>query len=212
MEYFTVVLRTFIFYIIITLVYRFMGKREVGELGIIDLIVSILIAELAAMSIENYKASLFISVFPILLLVILQIVFAKISLNNSKIRDVFDGKPSVIINKGKVNFKEMIKQRYNLDDLLSQLREKSIRNIDEVDYAVLENNGKLSVFRKNKGSDFPLPVILDGTIQEDILKQLNKNKLYIENILKKEKIKLDNIFYAFFKNDKLFIIKNSDLQ
>ena len=90
MEYFIVVLRTFIFYIIITLVYRFMGKREVGELGMVDFIVSILIAELAAMSIDKYEDSIWLSIFPIMFLVLLQIILAKISLKNNKIRNLFD--------------------------------------------------------------------------------------------------------------------------
>ena len=84
-------------------------------------------------------------------LVLLQIILAKISLKNNKIRNLFDGKPSIIINRGKVNFKEMVKQRYNLDDLLTQLREKQIRSIEEVDYAILETSGRLSVFIKGTG-------------------------------------------------------------
>jgi len=130
MEILTVVFRTLLFYIIIALVYRFMGKREIGELSIMDLIVSILIAELAAMSIDKYKDSIFITIIPIIALVIVQIVVAKISLKNAKTREVIEGEPSVIINRGKVNFEEMLKQRYNLDDLLTQLRGESVKSID----------------------------------------------------------------------------------
>lgn len=150
MEYITVITRTILFYILITVVYRFMGKREIGELGIVDLIVSILIAELAAISIDNLEDSVFLSIIPILLLVGIQMGMAQISLKNSKIRNVFDGEPSVMINRGKVNFQEMVNQRYNLDDLLTQLREKGIKSIEEVDYAILETSGKLSVFPKEK--------------------------------------------------------------
>ena len=92
-----------------------MGKREVGELSIMDLIVSIFIAELAAISIDNYQENVFISIVPIIALVIIQLVISRISLKNSKIRSVLDGNPSIIIERGKVNFKEMLKQRYNLD-------------------------------------------------------------------------------------------------
>lgn len=176
MEYVTVVIRTLLFYALITIVYRFMGKREIGELGIVDLIVSILIAELAAISIDNLEDSIFLSIIPILLLVGVQIGMAKVSLKSGKIRNVFDGEPSVMINRGKVNFKEMVKQRYNLDDLLTQLREKQIKSIEEVDYAILETSGRLSVFPKDKSKnhDYPLAIILDGTIQEDTLNQLQK--------------------------------------
>ena len=150
MDYLIVLSRTLLFYIIITIIYRFMGKREIGQLGIVDLIVSILIAELAAISIDNREESVFLSILPIVLLVVIQVGMSYISLKSSKIRNAFDGNPSVIINNGRLNFNEMVRQRYNLEDLLTQLRDKNIRSIEEVDYAVLETSGKLSVFRKEK--------------------------------------------------------------
>lgn len=213
MNYITVIFRTVFFYILITIVYRFMGKREVGELGIVDLIVSILIAELAAISIDNLEDSIFLSIIPILLLVGIQIWLAKISLKSNKIRNVFDGEPAVIINRGKVNFNQMVKQRYNLDDLLTQLREKGMRSIEEVDYAILETNGRLSVFprEKNKHHDYPLAIILDGQIQEDTLKQIQKSKKWLLDTLEQEQVALGNVFYGFYREKQLYIIKNSDL-
>lgn len=213
MEYITVITRTILFYILITIVYRFMGKREIGELGIVDLIVSILIAELAAISIDNLEDSIFLSVIPIILLVGIQIGMAKLSLRYGKIRNIFDGEPSVMINRGKVNFKEMVRQRYNLDDLLTQLREKGIKSIEEVDYAILETSGRLSVFPKDKSKnrDYPLAVILDGTIQEDTLQQLQKSKKWLLDMLVKERVELQDIFYGFYRERQLFIIRNSDL-
>lgn len=212
MDYLIVLLKTFLFYWVIVIVYRFMGKREVGELGIVDLIVSVLIAELAAISIENYKQDLLLSLLPLLLLVVLQILIAKVSLKSSKIRTILDGNPSVIIDNGKVNFKEMIKQRYNLEDLLTQLRAREVKSIEEVEYAILETSGKLSVFRKAAVTNgpYPLPIILDGKIQQDTLKSLKKNEAWLNSLLKTKKVKLDDVFYAFYKDKQLFIIKNSD--
>ena len=108
----------------------------------------------------------------------------------------------------------MIEQRYTLDDLLLQLREKDIRSIDEIDYAVLEINGKLSVFKKDDKKDkdtFPLPIILDGEVQFDNLYQMKKNKSWLLNILLDKNLKVEDIFYAFCKGNELFIIKNSDV-
>ena len=214
MDYLIVLFRTTLFYIIITIIYRFMGKREIGQLGMVDLIVSILIAELAAMSIENRNENIFLSILPIALLVIIQIGMSYISLKNSKIRNLFDGNPSVIINKGKINFKEMVEQRYNIDDLLTQLREKHIRSIEEVDYAVLETSGKLSVFKKDNKlfGEYPMPLILDGEIDQDTLRQINKTEEWLTNQLKKENVSLEDIFYAFYRNKKLFLIKEEDLR
>lgn len=213
MDYLIVLERTFIFYIIITMLYRFMGKREVGQLGIVDLIVSILIAELAAISIDNRNESIFLSIIPIVVLVLIQIGMSYISLKKEKIRVLFDGTPSVMINRGIVNFKEMLRQRYNIDDLLTQLREQHIRTIEEVDYAILEPSGKLSVFKKkdNQFGEYPLPLILDGIIQEETLKQINKTEKWLNKTLTEEGVTLKDVFYGFYKDKSLFLIKQNDL-
>ncbi len=211
MEVLIVLARTLLFYIIITIVYRFMGKREVGELSIMDLIVSILIAELAAIAIDKYKSSLLVTIVPIMVLVIVQIIVAKISLKSPKFREKIEGEPSVIINRGKVNFKEMLQQRYNLDDLLTQLREQSIKSIEEVDYAILETSGHLSVFKKDDDSNYPLPVILDGKVQEETLVQIKKDREWLDQVLEENKTTIKDVFYAFYKNKDLFIIKDKDV-
>ena len=214
MDLFLIFIRTLFFYFLIFIVYRLMGKREVGQLGIIDLIVSILIAELAAISIENYDNNIFRSIIPILTLLLLQVTLAFLSLKIPKFRIFLDGNPSIMIQNGKVNYKEMLKQKYNLDDLLVQLREQGYRSIEEIEYAILETSGTLSVFPYNKikkKSPLPLPVIIDSHIQIDTLKRLNKDKHWLNNILVKKNIKLEEIFYAFYKDNNLFIIKHKDL-
>lgn len=213
MDYFIVFLRTIFFYFVIFVIYRIMGKREVGQLGIIDLIVSILIAELVVISIENYKDSVWYSLVPIITLTVLQVILALITMNAPKIRNFLDGNPSVIIKNGILNYKEMVKQKYNLDDLLVQLREKGYRSIEEIEYAILENNGSLSVFPSSKNkTPFPFPIIVDGEIQEDTVKNLHKNNNWVINMLKKKEINISDVFYAFYKDKSIFIIKNSDLK
>ena len=211
MDYLIVIFRTCFYYILINIVYRFMGKREVGKLSMVDFVVSILIAELVAMSIDKINQSIWLAIFPILVLVIIEVIISKITIKSNKVRNILDGNPSVIINKGKLNFKEMIKQRYNLDDLLSQLRDKSISSLDEVDYAILENNGRLSVFEKGKSNNYPLPIILDGHIEKDTLKLIGKDKYWLNRTLRKEKVELNDIFYGFYKEEKIYIIKKKEL-
>ena len=212
MKYWIISYRSIIFYSLIVMVYRMMGKREIGELSIVDLIVSLFIAELVAISIENYQESIFLSIFPILILVGLQLLTAKISLKSKKIRDVIDGKPSVIINRGKVNFQEMKRLRYNVDDLLCQLRNASIKSLSDVDYAILENNGKLSIFPKDETKDYPLPVILNGKIEKDVLIEINKTEEWLKKELETKNIKIDNIFYGFYQNNNLFIIEKDKIK
>ena len=214
MNYVNVVFRCLLFYCIIAVAYRFMGKREVGELSVMDLIVSIFIAELAAISIENYKDNIFLSILPIVALVIVQFLIARISLENEDIRNTIEGEVSVIINRGKVNFEEMLKQRYNLDDLLTQLRAQGVKSIEEVDYEILETSGKLSVFKKSDDKDrvYPLPIILDGKIQEDTLIQIKKDEAWLKERLKEENYDLEEIFYGFYQKNRLFLIKREDIK
>lgn len=212
MEFLLIFVRTLFFYFFIFVVYRIMGKREVGQLGIIDLIVSILIAELVMISIENYDNNMLMSIVPILTLLVLQVSLAFFALRCPRFRIFLEGNPSVIIKDGKVNYNEMIKQKYNLDDLMVQLREKGYMSIGEVSYAILESNGTLSVFPNNKRkNDLPLPLILDSKIQNDALKLMGKDENWVLNILGKKKIKLDDVFYAFYKGHNLFIIKYDEL-
>lgn len=214
MEYVVVIIRSILFYIIITLAYRFMGKREVGELSVMDFIVSLFIAELAAISIENYKDDMLLSILPIVTLVLVQLCVAYISLKVTGVRKTVDGEVSVIINRGKINFEEMLKQRYNLDDLLTQLRAQSIKSIEEVDYAILETSGKLSVFKRNDDPDrtYPLPVILDGKVQEDVLIQIRKDISWLNRKLDEENFKLEDIFYGFYQKNRLFLIKRENIK
>ena len=132
-------------YFFIIFVYRLMGKKEVGQLSIVDLIVSILIAELIALSIQEDEKSLLISVIPILVLVGVQILISYISLKNDKVRNIIDGKPTLIIKNGKLNFTEMSKLRYTLDDLLTQLRLQGVKSIDNVNVGDTTYSENISV-------------------------------------------------------------------
>ena len=213
MELFNVMFRTLFFYFFITLAYRIMGKREVGQLGIIDLIVSILIAELVAISIENINDSIFLTIAPITLLVVLELLLAYISIKSRTFRTIFGGKPSLIIVNGKINYHEMVKQRYSMDDLLLSLRQKEIRNVEDVEYAFLEPNGKLSIFKYNFfkiKSAYPMPLIVDGTIQDKALKYIHKTKVWLERELEKKKLNVKDVFYAFYKGGKIYLVKRDE--
>lgn len=215
MELFTVLFRTLFFYFFVLVAYRLMGKREIGQLGVIDLIVSILIAELVAISIEETENSIYLTIIPIAVLVLLEIVFAYISIKSRKFRNVFDGKPSLIIANGKINYKEMIKQRYSLDDLLISLRMQGIKELDMVEYAFLEPNGQLSIFKYNLfklRSSYPMPLILDGSIQKKALKHIHKSEIWLKNELSNKNLTYKDVFYAFYKNKKIYIIKKSDVK
>ena len=122
------------------------------------------------------------------------------------------GKPSVLIQNGKIKYKELLKNRYSLDDLLLELRQKSIKSISDVEYAVLEPNGKLSIFKYNllkTKSDYPMPLIVDSAIQDDTLKYLKKDKEWLIDKIHKKGILLNDVFYCFYKNNKIYIINKN---
>lgn len=212
MQLFMVVFRTVFFYFFITFVYRIMGKREVGQLGIIDLIVSILIAELVAISIEKTNQSIVLTIVPIFIIVLIEIGLAYLSIKSRRFRNIIQGKPAMIICDGKINYHELINQRYNLDDLLINLRQNRVKSIEEVEYAFLENNGKLSIFTYSDNLNkkiFPLPIIVDGKIEDKYLNKTPYSSKQLLSLISNNNLELDNIFYAFFQDKKIFIIEKN---
>jgi len=211
---FTTIFRTVFFYFFVMLGYRLMGKREVGQLGVTDLIISLMLAELCVISIENTEDSIWLTIVPIMILVGIQISLGYISLKSRGWRTFFSGKTSLIINHGVINYKEMIKQRYCIDDLLLALRQQSIKSIEEVEYAFLESNGKLSIFKYNclkLPSNYPLPIIVDGVIQKEALREIKKSVIWLKLYLQRQELTSDQVFYAFYKNYKVYIIQYSQL-
>ncbi|MFC7681305.1 YetF domain-containing protein [Paenibacillus sp. GCM10028914] len=127
---------------------RIMGKREIGKLSIFDLVISIMIAEMAVFVLEDVNKPLLDGLIPIAVLVTIQVGLAYLGLKSRRVRLLADGKPSIIIAKGNLNRKEMSKLRYNLDDLMQQLRGKDISSLADVEFAILETSGQLTVIPK----------------------------------------------------------------
>ena len=208
-DIFNAMFRTVFFYFLVVIAYRIMGKREISQLQVIDLIVSLLMAELIAISIENINDPMYLAIFPICMLVLLEVVLGKISIKSKKFNEMMTGKPSLLIENGKIKFKELMKNRYTLNDLLLELRQNSIKSISDVEYAVLESNGKLSVFKYNilkSKSDYPLPLIIEGDIQEETLENLKKSKDWLVNKIHNKGMLVNDVFYCFYKNNKIYII------
>ncbi|WP_096201429.1 DUF421 domain-containing protein [Bacillus sp. FJAT-45350] len=214
MEYSTIILRTILIYFIILFVLRFMGKREIGELTVLDFVVSIMIAELAVVSIEDTRIPMLHTIVPIVVLSVIQICLAFVSLKSEKLRKLVDGKPSVIISQGKIDEHEMRKQRYNFDDLLIQLRQNKISKVSDVEFAILEPSGELSVIEKNKdGSkkELPMPLILDGHIQKEHLEKINQTELWLRQELRKLGYRdVKKISYCAYHDNNTFFVDIKD--
>lgn len=185
-DVFIIILRTILLYGIILVIFRMMGKREIGELSILDLVVFIMIGEMAVIAIEQHEDPILHTIIPMTTLLIIQVGMAYLSLKSRKLRHLVDGKATIIIHNGKINEKEMKKHRYNYDDLLTQLRQKDVNNIADVEFAILETSGSLSVFKKddNKKVTLTIPLIMDGKIQYGALEETNKSEEWLLNELK----------------------------
>lgn len=208
-QYLVIIFRTVILYVLILLILRIMGKKELGQLSTIDFVVSIMLAEMAVLSIEKPDTPILINIVPMVLLMLIQIGMSIATLKSKKLRDLVDGRPSIIINKGEIDEEAMRKHRYNLDDLLLQLRGKDIRNITDVEFAILETTGELSVLKKPKKKNsgtMTFPLIVDGEIQQEGLNHINQTEAWLhKELLKRGYYDVKEISFCSWENGNFFI-------
>ncbi|AVX20947.1 MAG: DUF421 domain-containing protein [Bacillota bacterium] len=195
-----VVLRAIFVYIFILVMVRLMGKREVGQLSTFDIVVFIVLAELAAIPMEYYQKPLLPSLVPILVVVLLEIITSYLALKFPVFRKLMDGQPSIVVANGQPVIEEMKRLRYSLDDLMAQLREKGFTSPAEVEFAVLETSGKLSVIPKSQNrpvtpadlslatsyEGLPIPLIKDGIVQKHNLGQIGLSENWLVGELQKQ--------------------------
>ncbi|AXK20088.1 DUF421 domain-containing protein [Bacillus toyonensis] len=213
MEWVSIIGRTMLLYIIILIIFRLMGKREIGELSVLDLVVFIMLGEMAVVAIENTDKSLWHQLVPMIFLMCIQIILSVISLKFQRFRHLIEGEPAILINAGKIDEKKMRKQRYNIDDLMMQLREQGVGDVRDVEYAILEPSGKLSVFQKQKSKKskndtpiFTLPLIIDGEIQSNHLQMIeHTDEWLIEKLKNLGYNDITQILYCSFQNGQFFV-------
>lgn len=201
---FSVIYKCLIVYFILFISLRFMGKREIGQVSLFDFAIILVIADILVIGIEEDNEHFLYYLIVTIVLAIIQRLLAFILLKFKKLRKFLDGKESVLIYDGKLNVKEMRKQRYNMDDLITQLRINSVASIKEVKYLILENNGKVSIFKYQDNPKNPFPLIVSGKIEEDNMKLLGLNIHWIKKKL--QGIKIKEVYYASLENDELYVV------
>lgn len=207
-SYFELMVKCIIVYFVIILALRLMGKREVGELSVIDVVIYLVMSELLAISITDTKASIFRSLIPITILALMQIGISWILLKNKYIRDLFDGKAVILIENGHIDQSVMRRERYSIDDLMSQIHSKDLSSPAEVAFAILENNGTLSILPKNSCRvRYPQPLISDGKINKMALQHIGKNEEWLQQQVKRQGTIIKDVFLCLYQKDGLFIIK-----
>ena len=214
------IIRTFIMYIFVIVAVRLMGKRQVGDLSPGELVITILISETASIPIGDTSTPLINGIFPVIVLVCLELITAHFMLKSNKLRSLLTGKPIIIIKDGKIIEKEMAKVRFSLEDLMTELHQNGIFYIENVSYAIVETNGKISILPKPEqlpvvvndiGKTQPnggLPVIAvsDGDICEDSISLCGLNKDWVLKTLKNDKTKLSEVFLMTVDKSKSYYI------
>lgn len=213
-EYLIIGLKTILFLSIILVIIRIMGKKELGELNVFDIIVSFMISEIFSNAIAEPDTNIFLAILPIFIIFFVQLCISYVGLKSKKIRDVIESKPTLIIEDGVILYNEMKKQRYNISDLLQQVREEGIDDISDIRYAILESNGGLSIIKKSDSKlKYPFPLISDGKVIDEVKENLKISDDWLSDKLKEKKLdSLEDIFIGFISinNDLLIFSKKFD--
>lgn len=206
-----IILKCLIVYFVLFVCLRFMGKREIGQVNLFDFSIILVIADILVIGIEEDNENFIHYLIVAAVLGVVQRAIALLLLKVKKLRKFFDGKESILIYDGKLNVKEMRKQRYNMDDLITQLRLNSVSSLKEVKYLVLENNGNISVFKYKDCPSNPFPLIVSGKVEEDNMKMLGLSIYWLKKKLNGTRIK--DVYYACLEQNELYVVpilKNED--
>ncbi len=190
--------RTIIIYLFLVLAMKLGGKRQVGELQISELVTALLLSEIASIPIGHDDIPLSFAVIPVLTLICLEVISAFVATKSQALKKALGGTPSVIINKGKLDIEALAKLPMGVEEFISEARLKGIADISDLEYAILESNGKLAVFEKAKDGEketgIAHAVIVDGSISQNSLDQIGMSKAQLDSRLKSKNTELENVF------------------
>lgn len=214
------IIRTVILFVVVVIGLRLMGKRQIGQLQPYELVIVIMLSAIAAVPMGNTGIPLISGLFPILTLLVAQVALSYVSLKSERARGIICGTPSVLIENGRIIEKELARLRYNINDLLEQLRSKDMPNIGDVEFAILETSGQLSVIPKSQRrpivpadldlttnyEGLPVTLIIDGYVFQKNLHRINLDHSWLESELKKFGVNntRDVLFASIDTEGKLF--------
>ena len=202
-----------------------MGKRQLGELEVSELVSTLLLSNIASLPITDPQIPLIYAIIPIVTITTFEIILSVVLIKIPKIKHLVSPNPSVLINKGKVSKTEMRNSRISIDELFSELRQQGISDLDDVEYAILEENGKLTVIKKKSATEVTLKdlnisskedgiphiIIADGHIDAVGLKKTGKDREWLKNYLSKKALSPKDVYIMTINDeDKIKIIKKKD--
>lgn len=194
--------RTILLYSVVLIVMRGMGKREISQLQPFELVISIMIADLATLPMADPGISILHGIIPILVLLMMHILISIMNLKSLKFREIVCGKPKILVNRGKIDEKAMLKENLTINELQERLRINNIFNLEDVEYAILETSGQITVIPKpekrnptleelNINAEYvgiPYDLVIDGKVMTENLKKLGKDYNWLKKQVEKFKI------------------------
>ena len=202
--------RAILLYILVLIVMRLMGKREIGQLQPFELAISIMIADLASIPMTDSGVPITNGIIPILGLLVMHLLISLINMKSIKAREIICGRPTILVYRGKINEKALKKERFTINELEERLRGNNIFNFGDVEYAILETSGQVSVIQKPEKrntipEDFnitpeyegiPYDLIIDGKIMHQNLKALGKDSEWLKKQVQKFKMQTNDVLVA----------------
>ena len=203
----TVFIRTFLIYLMVTGCMRLMGKRQIGQLEVSELVTTLLLSEIATLPIENPDIPVLHAVVPIVTLLTLEVSMSILLSHCPRLRRKIEAPPSMLICQGRLDQRELLRNRLSCEEVVAGLRQQGVSDPEEVDYAILEKNGQLSVILKEPyrpatvkdaglsvGHEGMMHVIVsDGVVNEYNLRLLGKDGKWLDGVLQKKKARLDDV-------------------
>ena len=205
----TVLIRTVIIYFLFMISIRLMGKRQVGELELSELVTTFMISELVLNPIQDVSIPITYAIIPLIFLLVLEVISSFLVIKLPFVKKMFSGNPSIVIKNGEINQKELKKLRMSVGELLCELRLKGFSDIGDVEYAILEQNGKLSAFGKEESNKdgIAYALITDGNINTSNLKNAKKSEQWLKKYVSKHNLDIKHIFlFTYNENGKINVI------
>ena len=211
-------IRVIILYILVLIIMRLMGKREIGQLQPFELAIAIMIADLASIPMADIGIPISSGIIPILGLLVMHLVISLINLKSIKMRGIISGKPSILIYRGKIDEKKLKKERFTVNELQERLRGNNVASLSDVEYAILETNGQITVIQKpdkraTTPSDFnimpeyegiPYDLVVAGKVMYKNLEKIGKNYVWLQKQTEKFGIKPEDALIVTIDGDSQF--------
>lgn len=190
----SILIRTIIIYLILSIMLKMMGKRQIGELEVNELVSTLLISEIASIPISDTCTPLLPSILPILFIAALEVIISVIKNKYSPIKKIVEGSPVYIIYKGRLMQGALRENRISINELLTEMRTQGIGDINDIRYGILEQNGKISLLKNDTADSLAKPLIIDAILDEQTMKLEGINEEWIDKKLKERGLTKDMVF------------------